>query len=141
MKKRILGIMAIAMVAFVNLYLVSSDKTYNRLLAFNEMESLAKLEFNDYEGENWDVEYGKELRSFYCTSGNEYYKCVPGDTDDICHLMDETYCGAGDTPDDNNPVTPGVVNNNCTKLGHLFTYTPCFKTCSRCGLTVSLCED
>ena len=136
MRKEILGIVTVLMVIFANMYLTLSDNTFDRLLILNNVESLADPENPNHPQNN----NGKELRSFYCESGAEYYVCMTGFPDDHCNYEDETYCGVGDTPSDD-VTTPGLVNDKCKYYGHIFVDTFCFRECLRCGLTIGLCED
>lgn len=134
MKKKILGIAAIAMIAFANLHLVSSDETMERLIMLNDIESIA--DENEY-----DILNGKILRSFYCESGNEYYECVYANAEDKCHYLSETFCGAGDSPAEGGTESSGEANDLCSNTGHIFSSTLCYTTCIRCGLTTKNCED
>ena len=134
MKKKILGIVTVLMVIFANMYLTFSDNTFDRLLVLNNVESLANGENPSFSNN------GKELRSYFCESGAEYYKCMTGVPSDNCEYTEETYCSVGDGPSDN-LVTPGVANDKCKYYGHIFVDTFCFRECTRCGIKTSLCED
>lgn len=133
MRRKILGIVTVLMVIFANMYLTLSDNTFDRLLVLNNVESLAG-------GENPSFSNGKELRSYFCESGAEYYECMTGDPSDNCEYTEETYCSVGDEPVDN-LVTPGVANDKCKYYGHMFVDTFCFRECTRCGIKTYLCED
>lgn len=134
MRKKILGITVILMTFLANLYLVSSDGTFERLMMLNDVESIA--EDNEY-----DIVLGKELRSFYCESGSEYYECMYADADDKCHYSLETFCGAGDSPAEGGTENPGEVNDLCAYDGHIFIETRCYRTCVRCNLSSFICGD
>lgn len=138
MKKNFLGIAAIAMIAFANLYLVSSDETMERLILLQDVESLAK---DEVDREIMESEKSKELRSYLCSSGSYYEKCVDVlDSDAYCLFDWETDCGVSDEPDDNN-TSPGdteIIENECSSLGHNFTTSEMWKRCTRCGLTIRL---
>ena len=138
MKKKILGIAAIAMIAFANLYLISSDKTMEQLTLLQDVESLAK---DEVDREIMESEKSKELRSYLCSSGSYYKRCDDVlNPDTYCLFEWETECGVSDEPDDNN-TSPGdteIIENECSSLGHNFTTSEMWKRCTRCGLTIRL---
>ncbi|MBQ8361891.1 MAG: hypothetical protein IJX44_08110 [Bacteroidaceae bacterium] len=132
MRKTILGIMVIAMFSLINLYFISSDGTLEKLVMLRNIEVLANT-----EGSN----NGKELRSFYCENGNEYYECRYADSDDNCDYSEETFCGAGNSPAEGGTESSGEANDLCKYSGHIFSETLCYRTCIRCGLTTNICKD
>ncbi len=143
MRKKILGIAAIAMIAFANLYLVSSDETMERLILLQEIESLARDEGKNCTSLSFE---GKELKATICTDGiNFYSECV--DVADLmnekcCTPEEETFCPVGTEPDPS-IVTPGNANaiNKCYSSGHQFTMTNCRLTCRVCGTVFNTCLD
>lgn len=133
MKKKILGIIAVVAVIFVNLYLTSSDNTIERLIFLQNVESLAE--------EEMEVDRYKELGSFLCQDGSYYQKCISVmNHDKFCLPSQETYCHVG-TEVDSNVITPGntdIIAKSCSSLGHIWNISADFKWCSRCGLKIKI---
>ncbi len=148
MKKKILGIIAVVVVIFINLYLTSSDNTIERLTLLQDVESLANEEpdNNNYYCPSLSFE-GRELYSYLCSDGISFHsECV--DVPDLmqekcCLPEEETICPVGTTIDPTIIVAgnAAIIESKCSLMGHIFTVTLCRNTCKNCGIVYNTCLD
>lgn len=144
MRKKIVGFVAIVMIALVNLYMISSDNAMEQLVLLQEIESLANGD--NPEGPCGSISFeGRELKSYVCSDGSYYSVCASSpDYSDCCNPDDETFCPVGTTPNDtilNSPGSTEVIKNVCSQIQHQYVTTLCYKTCTRCGISYNLCFD
>ncbi len=134
MRKKILGatfMVAVMAILIVNIHISMDSSSVERLIMLNNVEMLAY-------GERGDYYTGHELRAGLCEDLTPYYKCVYTSSGG-CEPFDEDLCEPASVPHPNvNTVAP---NSTCQSLGHNWQQTNCYKTCLRCYLQVSLCND
>lgn len=122
------GLFILTIVLFANLQISLNNDSMNRLLLLNSIESLA----------GGDAYTGYELRAGLCEDGTNLYRCEYMSSGS-CINLDEDLCEPASSPA---PHTNTVAyNKECALGGHTWFPTNCFKTCTRCRLTVSLCND
>ena len=122
------GLFILAIALLANIQISLNNDSMNRLLSLNSIESLAST----------DAYTGYELRAGLCEDGSNLYRCeyvAKGS----CINMDEDLCEPASSPDPYTNTVP--FNQQCALESHNWMQTHCFRTCTKCHLQTSLCND
>ena len=133
MKKHYIITCTIAMIVVLiaNIHISMDSSSIERLIILNNVEMLA-------HGEGGGSYTGHQLRAGLCEDLTPFYRCEYMSSGS-CTTFDEDLCEPASVHHpDVNTVAP---NSTCKTLGHNWSQSYCFKTCLRCGLQVSLCND
>ena len=128
------GLFILAIALLANLQISLNSCYLERLLVLNSIEVLA-----DSEGSGPEGSYnGYELRAGLCEDGSNLYRCERGSRGN-CTNLNEDLCEPASSPDPYTNTVP--YKEQCALENHNWMQTHCFRTCTRCHLQTSLCND